>query len=548
MATAAAIETNPNPLQGLARLSAWRQTALLVALAGSVALGVGVALWSQTPTYSLLYANLSGRDAQEVMNALEQAGVTLRIDSDSGAVLVPAKQVHQARLKLAALGLPKGTDLGFELLDKKRGFGTSQFMERARYQRALEVELARTIAELNNVLAARVHLAMPRQSVFLKSNRRPTASVLVQLVPGRQLDAGQPGAIAHLVAAAIANLEPSEVRVVDARGRLLTAADPEGGVGLSERQLDYLRRVETRYIKRIEDLLAPVVGPDSVNAQVVAELDFSVSEQSQERFDPQANAVRSEQVLEERGGGAPVGGVPGALSNQPPADATAPETTEAAAGGAAALSGEKRTEITSTRRTATRNFELDRTVSHLRRASGSIVKLSVAVVIDDRTETAPDGTITATPRTPEELERFTALVKDAVGFDAERGDSVNVVNAAFTRPGAPEPLPPLPLWKRPWVWDAARQAGGALVVLLVAFGVLRPMMRNLVGREVVERQLEQRAAAALPAPEAAPSDRAMVALPVASSHEENLEAARALVHDDPRRVASVVRNWVTENA
>lgn len=558
-------ESRPTALQGLSRLPILRQGVLLIAIAASVALGVAVALWSQQPTYALLYASLAGNDADAVMGALQEAKIEFRIQHDSGALLVPAKQVHEARLKLAALGLPKGTALGFELLGQQRSFGTSQFIERARYQHALEVELARTISSVNNVISARVHLALPRQSAFLRKGRQPSASVFVRLAPGRQLDRGQPGAVAHMVAAAVPNLEPGRVRVIDDKGRLLTRDEGDDGLGLSAHQIDYLQAIEGRYIERIENLLGAVVGPSAINAQVVAELDFSRTEQSTEQFLPQSAVVRSEQVLEERSRGALFGGVPGALSNQPPLEASAPETLAAGeTSELAAVDGSddgvgNQEKTGNSRRESTRNFELDRILSHTSSAAGAVQRLSAAVVIDDRLVHGQDGAVTWVSRTPEEVANLTALVKDAIGFDAERGDNVSVINASFVRPEPVEALPELALWKQPWVWDVARQVGGGLLVLIVAFGVLRPMMRNLVGREVTERELEQRnAAAALPAPVSAltPGQEAGAALappdggatlPDLSTQEHDLEAVRELVHQDPRRVANVMKNWVSEN-
>jgi flagellar M-ring protein FliF len=556
MATALTTDAAPSALQGLGRLSVVRQMVLLGALAGSIALGVGIALWSQRPSFTLLYGDLAVREAKDVVDALTQAGIEFQLDHATGAVLVPSSKVHDARLRLAGQGLPKSTNQGMEQLGEKQPFGTSQFIERARYKHALEVELSRTIAEFNNVDTARVHLAVPRQSAFLKRNHAPSASVLVRLAAGRKLEPWQAGAIAHLVASAVPNLESRQVRVVDEKGRLLTEPDGDDRLGLSRREFDYTRDLEEHYIRRIEAILMPVLGPDGVKAQVVAEVDFSQVERSRESYNPDAPALRSEQLLEERGGAQLAGGIPGALTNQPPGAGVVPETAPAGAGGGRgaqaggqdlrAAAGER------ARSKATRNYELDRTVSHTLTPSGRLRRLSVAVVVDDQRVASEAGEVTLVARTPEEVANLTALVKDAIGFDAERGDTVNVINAAFTAPEAIVPVPPLPIWQEPWVWDVARQVGGVLLVVLIAFGVFRPVMRNLVVREVTERELEQArlaGQASLTADEIAASTGGQVvdALPGASREAQRLDTIRQLVSEDPRRVANVVRSWVGDD-
>ncbi len=540
-------EGRPTALAGLSQLAPWRQVFVLIALAGSIALGVSVAMWSRTPNYALLYGSIAGQDTGELVSALEQAGIPLRIDEQSGALLVPSEKVHEARLKLAAQGLPRSTDRGFEVLQGEQGFGTSQFIERARYQRALEIELGRTISSLNNVQSARVHLAVPRETAFLRNRQPPSASVLVQLYPGRALEDGQANAIAHLVAAAIPNLEPNEVRVVNERGRLLTRPRDETQGDYSTEQLDYTRRLEQAYVSRIQNILAPVLGADALRAEVTAGIDFTRVEQSRESFDPDLPALRSERVLEEAGSASTGLGVPGALSNQPPGAGTAPEVANAGNGATtdAGASGG------STRRSATRNYELDRVISHTRQPGAVLRRLSVAVVVDDARTLASDGTVVTRARTPEELDRLTALVREAVGYDATRGDTVNVINAAFALPPAPEALPEKPIWEQPWVWTLARQVGGGLLVLVLGFGVLRPLMRNLVARDAAERE----AAAAV--------ERArLTAEATGESGDENTpgggrralghaerddaETIRRLVQQDPKRVANVVKTWVAD--
>lgn len=528
---------------GFARLPALRQVGLMVGLAASVALGVAVALWSQTPTYSLLYGNLSQRDAGAVTDALQKADIPFKIDETSGALMVASSELHKARLKLAADGLPKGSSNGFEMLGEDQGFGTSQFVEAARYQHALEGELAQTIGSLRNVESARVHLAIPKRSVFLRKQEQPTASVVVNLYSGRSLDEGQVASIVHLVASSVPHLSTTQVTVVDQRGNLLTSGDSASEVGMTSTQFAYSRKVEDSYTRRIEDLLSPLVGGGKVRAQVAAELDFTVTEKTRESFNPDLPALRSEQISEERMSSNVAGvGIPGTLSNQPPAGGTtvapdAPATNTETSGNSSKRS--------------TRNFELDKTISHTRLAAGGIRRLSVAVVLDDKQSVDDQGETTRAPWSPEEIAKFTTLVKEAVGFNAQRGDSVQLINAAFQPVPEVEPLPEPAVWEQPWVRDAMKQAVGAVAVLLLIFGVLKPVLRNLTEKGISapgtlavagggeqgigEDQLT------LGAP------RQAHGLPGPLQYEQQMTTAKGMIQQDPKRVAQVVKNWVNED-
>lgn len=521
-------------------------------LAASIAVGGAVAFWSQQPNYTLLFASLSGKEVPEVLAGLESAGIHFKLEEVTGAILVPSAKVHEARLKLAGQGLPRGAGQGFEILNKKPSFGTSEFVERARYQRALEVELARSIATLNNVHSARVHIAIPKQTAFVRTKKRPTASVLTRLYPGRELEPGQAETIAHLVAAAVPNMEPSEVRVIDDQGRLLTNPNELEHAGLSDREFDYNRKVEAVYVERIEDMLSAILGPNAFQAQVAADLDFTRTEQTQESFEPDPNALRSEQVDVQSVVEPGAEGVPGALSNQPPAASSVPEVAGQGAIAELSSTGVETPTERKQRERATRNFELDRTINHVSFESGTVRRLSVAVVVDDRYTVNESGERVSESRSEEEIQRLTSLVKEAVGFDAERGDSVIVVNSPFSSPPAVEPIPALPIWKQPWVWDVARQVGGVLFVLLLVFLVLRPMMRNLVTRETVERELQlsqqnARLAAGESEGQQAGFDANGLQRPTTAgqlTNDNSIDAIKNLVAEDPRRAANVVRNWV----
>ena len=532
----------------------FRQIAFLVGVAASVALGVYVVLWSQTPNYSLLYGSMSDQDVSQVLDSLQKSGIKYRIDTATGAVMVPSSKVHDARMKLAADGLPKSANAGFGILQEEQGIGTSQFIEQARYQHALESELAKTIEKVSSVRSARVHLAISKQSAFIR-NRKPTsASVMLDLYSGHQMETEQVAAIANLVAASVPNLDATNVSVVDQFGRLMTQGSGSDELIMSNNQFQYSRRVESSYVKRIEDILAPIVGSEGVKAQVAADFDFTSTEQTREMYNPDLPALRSEQVEEESlQGRAMTGGVPGALSNQPLADGSAPERIPE--GGqldnvvATEASGES-----SMQRRATRNYELDRTISHTRMPVGSLRRLSVAVLIDYKEGVDTAGKPTRVEHSPEELEQITALVREAIGYNTARGDSVSVMNAEFARPAPIEPLPAEAIWKQPWVWDLAKQVLGAAFVLFLVFGVLRPAIKNLVNKEVTLHQTAL--AAAGPVGELVQDDSQRkgqqensqgndgVAQLSGPKLDNSVEAVKGVVQSDAKLAAQVVKNWV----
>lgn len=525
------------PARGFYGLPLLRQFGLMAGLAASVAIGVAVVLWSQKPSYRMLYSGLAEQDSAAVVQSLQKSGITYELADGTGTVLVPADRVHEARLKLAGEGLPKGVGAGFELLDSQKGFGVSQFMENARYQRALEGELAQTIASISSVRAARVHLAIPKQTAFVRSQKKPTASVMVDLYAGRSLDEGQVAAIGHMVAASIPNLDVDQVTIVDQQGRLLTQPDAGDDMRLTATQFDYRKRIEAYYTKRIEDIVTPIAGFGAVKAQVNADLDFTVTEQTQESFNPNPPAVRSEQTVEEKTTSAlQAGGVPGSLSNQAPSAAAA--AAEATAPGGSSV---QRT---------TRNYEIDKTISHTRRNGAAIRRLTAAVVIDDRTTVDEDGETVREPLTEEELTRITNLVKEAIGFSAERGDSVNVINQSFTLPPAPEEMPEPSLFASANLWDMAKQALAIAAVAFLIFGVLRPVLRELAakGKAAPPAALLQGAGQMAEDQLTLSGGARPAGLPAGAGagggYDSNLSAARTLAAQDPKRTAQVVRNWV----
>jgi len=518
-----------------------RQLLIMLTLAGGIALGVVVVLWAWTPNYSVLYGSLTEKDTSEIVAALQQAGIEVKVDQATGSVMIPATEMHNARLKLASQGLPRGDGLGFELLQQETGFGTSRMVEAARFQRATEGELARTISTLSSIQTARVHLALPKQSVFVRKRKKVSASVTVKLYPGRILEKGQVASIVYMVSSSVPELEADNVTVVDQKGNMLSGQGDTREMMLSASQFDYTTKLEEHYRNRIEDILAPILGSDSVRAQVAAEVDFTLVEKTEESFNPKEQkdlAVRSEQINEESSQHAGVQGVPGALSNQPPGGGIAPERVGQLEGGDITP-----TEPINRSKQATRNYELDKVISHTRMPTTSLRRLSVAVVVDNPQVAGKKKAEEPTGRTPEELESITQLVKEAIGFSDERGDTVRVINAAFQLPPEPAPLPEEEIWEKAWVWDVARQVGGVLLVLVLIFVVLKPTMKKLLAVPILPMPAPATAGGGAEALE----EGGQVKLPGPGKYENTLEAARGMVQEDPKRVAQVVKKWVSED-
>lgn len=565
-------------LDNLAQMPALRQVALLVGLAASVAIGFAVVLWSQEPDYRPLYGSLAGLDASQVVETLSGAGIAYKIEPNSGALLVKASDLANARLKLATAGVaPTDNTIGFEILDKDQGLGSSQFMETTRYRRGLEGELARTVSSLNNVKAARVHLAIPKSSVFVRDERKPSASVLVELYPGRSLEPSQVMAIINLVATSVPELNKAQVTVVDQKGNLLSDQQELSEMTRAGKQFDYSRRLEGLFTQRVHNILQPVLGAERYKAEVSADVDFTAIESTSETFNPDQPALRSEQsVIEQRQVSSGPQGVPGALSNQPPGPATAPEVVGAGqvAGGPVAsgqplldANGEQIIDPVTgqamlapypsdKREQSTRNFELDRSISYTKQEQGRLQRLSVAVVVDDQLVLNPEtGALVAVPWSEQDLARFTRLVQDAVGFNASRGDSVSVINAAFA-PVEPEELVDIAFYTQPWFWDIVKQVLGVLFILVLVFGVLRPLLRNTVGGGSKELATRERLgdaelgdidslAAGLADDHVSLSGPQSILLPSPSEgYDAQLNAIKALVAEDPGRVAQVVKEWI----
>lgn len=547
-------------LQGFFRLTNVQKVVLLVGVAAAVAVAVAFVSWARTPDYKVLFSNVTDRDGGAIISALQQINVPYRMSEGGGAILVPSDRVYESRLRLAQQGLPRGGSIGFELLENQR-IGTSQFVEQVNFQRALEGELARTVQALGSVQGARVHLAIPRPSVFVRDQQKPSASVLVSLFPGRTLDPAQLAGITHLVASSVPELAPSAVTIVDQAGNLLTQSPGarEANAGLDAGQLKYLQAVEQNFVRRIEAILTPIVGPGNVRAQVTAELDFSTVEQTAETYKANPSpeqAIRSQQTVETLGDNPrDASGVPGALSNQPPGSATAP--LNAPAKGAAKGAPTEPPPPGSSHREATTNYELDKTITHTRAEVGAVRRLSAAVVVNHRRE-VKEGKSEATALPEAEIAQLNNLVRQAIGFNEKRGDTVNLVNAAFNEAERVEVEGPTVVAEvtqrllgnlNTLLWTLAAIVAALFVYLMV----LRPVLRDLA--RAGERDLAAQEAYAQAMAAAAGSGEAAAAgaggpgsaQPIrtgARGFEADLQAVKDLAKQEPQIVANVVKDWV----
>lgn len=517
-----------------------RPLLLLLGLAAAIAAGVGIALWSQSPTYGLLYGNLPDAAIAEITTQLNQSGVKYKLGP--GSVMVPAAQLDAIRVDLAKKGLPGTSD--FTILEKDPGFGVSQFMENARYQHALENELARTISSVKSVAGARVHLAVPQQSAFVRDRRPVSASVFLELRNGERPGREQIEAIVNLVASSIPELDAAHVTVIDNTGRLLSSPEKDGEFVAREKQLELAGRLEEQYERGIVSLLSPLLGPDRVHAKVMAQVEASSTEEARELYKPDSQVVRSEQTSEEStaAAGGPQG-VPGALTNQPPQGGTAlpPGAKPAAANAAAATAGPENSS-----KQSTRNYEIDRTVAYTKTPAGKLTRLTVAVVIDNLRTTDAAGKVTETPLTEEQVTRINGLVRDAVGFDEARGDRVTVVNQSFLTEATKVPeITKTPIWQNPLVLDAAKILAGLVVLVLLLMMVVKPLVKNLMTPP--QQVLVQAAQGAGPGGEGGAGGAAPSRPTNAIAYEQQIAQARSLVAKDPARVAQVVTDWVQKD-
>lgn len=546
----------PNWLQRLSALDRAQRMRLGVGAALLVAVAIAAIVMGRQPDYRVLFANLSDKDGGAIVAQLSQMNVPYKYSEGGGAILIPSDRVHDVRLRLATQGLPKGSVAGFELMESSK-FGMTQFQERLNFQRGLEGELTRSIQALSSVQSARVHLALPNQNGFFREQQKPSASVLVSLHPGRILDRAQLAGIVHLVASSVPELAPSAVSVLDDTGKLLSQSpDTAAGAGADAQQLLYVQQIEQQYTRRILDILEPVVGRNNVKAQVTAEVDFSQTESTSEQHRPNlatdASAIRSQQIVESTGpqGNPLPTGVPGATSNQPPAPATAPINGANPAPTAAGQQAQGAQTAPSKRESIT-NYEVDKTVRVTRGGSGALKRVSAAVVVNYQSVEDKGKTVTKA-LTPEQLEQMTALVRETIGFNRDRGDSVNLMNTPFQVEATP--TSDIPLWKQPEMIELAKTfawpVGAVLFAALVLMGLVRPALKGASPEAAKARALPT-AGGQLDALESETPERP--ALPAPSAKNEvlpatpeqlRLEEARVLAKENPVAVANILKTWL----
>jgi flagellar M-ring protein FliF len=549
--------------EALARLSNQQKILLMIALAAIVAIVAGSALYSRQPDYKVLFSNLSERDGGAIITSLEQLNIPYRFPDGGGAILIPADKVHEVRLRLASQGLPKGGSVGFELMENQK-FGISQFAEQVNYQRALEGELARTIQSITSVASARVHLAIPKPSVFVREEQKPTASVLVQLHPGRALEPAQVAGIQHLISSSVPQLPLNNVNIIDQSGNMLQLKSKLIDAGLDPTQIKYVHEIENSVIKRLEDILAPIVGPENARVQVAADVDFSLTEQTSENFKPNVTppdvSIRSQQSTETASVTAPVAGVPGSLSNQPPVPATAPITNPAVPGQGGAASTATTTgpgqinvaglqapvtaagQPLNSRKDSTINYEVDKTVRYTKQSIGAVKRLSVAVVVNQKKGTDKAGKTIAVPLTDQEMKQITDLAREAMGFSKERGDSLSVANAPFNLPEKVEYE--VPLWKQPetvsFAKDLIKYALIAAIIVTIYIIVLKPILRSMFPPppepEIVEPDLFEDV-----------NEEEGGEHPIIPPFEVKLQEARDLAAKNPEAVAGIIKDWLGVN-
>jgi flagellar M-ring protein FliF len=567
VADATGVQATPGAPSLVQQLRANPRLPLIVGASFAFAVIAALWMWSRQPDYSVLYSNLSERDGGAIIASLQQMNVPYKFAEGGGALLVEKSKVPEARLRLAAEGLPKGGTVGFELMDNQK-FGTSQFAEQVNYQRALEGELARSINSISAVESARVHLALPKPSLFVRDQKKPSASVVLSLHKGRSIDEGQVSAIVHLISSSVPELSNKSITVVDQAGNLLSAAN-SGTRGLDVSQLKYVQEIEQGYIRRIEAILQPLMGTANVRAQVAADIDFSIVENTDEKYRPNqapgSAAIRSQQSSDSsQTSSSPPGGVPGALSNQPPVDPVAPIALRAApassiaASIAAAAAGQATGAAAlpaNTRKDGTTNYELDRSIRHVMQGAGGIKRLSVAVVVNYRSTTDAQGKRTNKALTGAELEQVNNLVKEAMGFSAERGDSLNVVNSVFASDAA-EAIE-LPLWKQPENIDLAKTGGKYLLLAILAvfawFSVLRPLLNKHLHPPIPPAAEHEEIAPTPGAQEQVPSQVQTAASRNAEAKErreqrnaDNIQYAQATSVKSPQVVAMLIKQWMAE--
>lgn len=498
-----------------------RQIILLGLLGLTIAIGYTVSSWLYQTNYRPLFSNLDNKDLATIADVLQKSAIDFKISDRDGSILVPVNKINEAKLKLAGAGITDRSTFDFAELDKTNSLGSSRFLENIRYTRALEGEMARTIMAIRGIKAARVHLALPKSSVFIGAEEKPTASVLIELSPGYHLDKSQVNAIEELVASSISGMKPSDVTVTDQYGQLLSVKN-SGELALSEEQLDYQKQVQDYYEKRIQSMLTPLIGLDKVQVRVFANIDFTHEEKTQEKFNPEDKALRSEQTMNEQMSNGGSGGTPGALSNQPP-DSGGTATPGAAGGGS------------NSKNQAIKNYEVSKATSYTRLPTGRMVNLSVAVVVDNESQADPKtNKPISTPLSAEKLSKIENLVKTAIGYDDKRGDKVSIINSPFVAPKILEVPPELPFYKQDWFQDVVEKVSAVLIALFLALGVIRPVLKNLVKGNSKSETMER----------GENGEMINLSPEMQRLKQQQLESLKQLASKEPTKVAGVLKNWV----
>ena len=528
-------------LNSLSQLPIIKQLVFMLVVAAGIALGTSAVMWSTSPNMTPLYMDLAAQDANDIVAALEQQGTEFTIDSRTGLVSVPSSEIQQVRMQLASEGLPRSNSRGYGILDDEQSLGTSNFLEQARYNRALEQELVATIQQIQGVRSARVHVSIPKQSSFLRSGNQASASVMIDLVNPLALSDRQLSGILHLVTSSVSGLSSENVSVVDQRGTLLTQ-NGSSVMGGSSEKISYTRQIEQDYSRRIIDILTPIVGAGNVRTQVSADIDYTSIETTEEVYNPNNTAIRSEQSVEETVGSTNSAiVVPGTLAANAPVE-------QPAGGGqdTSSVNNQERTNLS-------RNYEIDRSVSLIRRTPGNITKLSVAVLVDLNlgqaaagAEADADAPAVDLALEQARIDRITQLVQDAIGYDATRGDSVNIINEQFLAVPELAPIEEPPIWEQSWLLSALKQAGAGIIVLLLIFVVLRPAMKAAV---IVPGQLTSASGQGVSGGNVTLTGESPNALlanktPSQSPYEENLFRAQTLVQNEPAKAARMIQNWL----
>lgn len=550
----------------MSRLSNQQKILLMIAVAAIVALLVASNTWLKQADYRILFSNISERDGGAIIAALDQMNIPYQFNESGGAILIPGAKVHEVRLRLATQGLPKGGGVGFELMENQK-FGISQFAEQVNYQRGLEGELSRTIQSIAAVQTARVHLAIPKPTVFVREELKPSASVLLNLYPGRALDPSQIAGIQNLVAASVPNLSLSGVTLIDQTGAMLSQLkSPLMDAGLDPTQIKYVREIEASAIKRVDDILAPIVGQGNARVQVAADIDFSQSEQTAETHRPNTTppdvAIRSQQTSESASATPSAQGIPGALTNQPPVPATAPLTTPPVAGAgtpaappgqplpgqlnAAGVQGPINSiaQPINTKKDSTINYEVDKTIRHTKQSVGTIKRLSAAVVLNHR----KDAKGLVKPIADAELKQINELVKEALGYNKDRGDTVSVANAPFSTVDQADS--DFPLWKDPDVLSLLKSlfkyGAIAAIVAYLLFKIVLPLSKAML--EAPPKHHRGSLGGNINVLSNEEEEQEEIPPSAAEALSKKLDEARDLAQQDPKVIANIIKDWTGSNA